>query len=248
MDFSIEKPSHIFALILLILSFGILFILPVYTFIILYESPNLLEDINISETLAILDQLILFSILFLVPFAWYYLVNKLGIKQTFSRIKLVSENIDKAFLWGIITAGLIFLIIFLIVMGLIELGHDPQKLSNIPDLEKLFSVPVMFFFVTVQPIGEEIFFRGFLFEKIEKFAGGIMAIFMTAFLFGIAHMSYGKEIPVVMVILMGIVLGYIVFKTKNLYSAIIAHVTFNVTSLALAYVGWELLEQLALIL
>ena len=186
--------------------------------------------------------------MFLVPFAWYYLVNKLGIKQTFSRIKLVSENIDKAFLWGIITAGLIFLIIFLIVMGLIELGHDPQKLSNIPDLEKLFSVPVMFFFVTVQPIGEEIFFRGFLFEKIEKFAGGPVAIFITAFLFAIPHLSYGKIFPAVMPIFMGILLGFIVYKTKNLWSSIIAHVAFNFTTLMLAYLGWELLKDSALIL
>jgi membrane protease YdiL (CAAX protease family) len=248
MDFSIEKPSHIFAFILLIISFGILFILPVFTFIVLYGSPHLLEEINISETMAIIDQLILLSILILIPFIWYYLVNNLGIKKIFSRIKLVSENIDKAFLWGIITAGLILIVIFLIVAGLIELGYDPQKLSNIPDLEKLFSVPVMFFFVTVQPIGEEIFFRGFLFEKIEKFAGGKGAIFITAFLFGIPHMSYGKIFPAVLPILIGVLLGYIVYKTKNLWSSIIAHVAFNFTVLLLTYLGWELVKETALIL
>jgi len=91
-------------------------------------------------------------------------------------------------------------------------------------------------------------FRGFLFKKIESYGGGFLAIISTAFLFGIAHMSYGKAAPVILVMIMGLVLGYVVYKTKNLYSAIIAHVAFNVTSLALAYLGWELLEQLALIL
>jgi membrane protease YdiL (CAAX protease family) len=126
------------------------------------------------------------------------------------------------------------------------MGQKTQDLSNIPDIQRLFSWPVLFFLVTIQPIGEEIFFRGFLFEKIEHFGGGIVAIFITAFLFGLAHMSYGKIFPVLMPMVMGIVLGYIIFKTKNLYSSIIAHIIFNVTSLSLAYVGQHLLEQFAL--
>jgi membrane protease YdiL (CAAX protease family) len=51
-----------------------------------------------------------------------------------------------------------------------------------------------------------------------------------------------------MPMVMGVILGFIILKTKNLYSSIIAHVAFNVTSLTLAYLGWELLENFALIL
>ena len=85
-------------------------------------------------------------------------------------------------------------------------------------------------------------------EKIEKHSGSVPAVFFTAFLFGIAHMSYGKIFPVLMPMVMGVILGFIILKTKNLYSSIIAHVAFNVTSLTLAYLGWELLENFALIL
>jgi len=184
----------------------------------------------------------------LVPFAWYFIVNKLGLKGIFARIKLVSKNIDKAFLWGILAAIVIFFVIFVIEYVLISLGHKPQDLSNIPDLQRLFSWPSMFFLVAIQPIGEEIFFRGFLFEKIENFAGGTTAVFITAFLFGIAHMSYGKIFPVLMPMLMGIIFGYIVLKTKNLYSSLFAHIVFNITVLTLAYLGWELLKETALIL
>ena len=49
-------------------------------------------------------------------------------------------------------------------------------------------------------------------------------------------------------ILMGIVLGYIVYKTRNLYSSLIAHIAFNVASFTLAFLGWHLLEESALIL
>jgi len=106
----------------------------------------------------------------------------------------------------------------------------------------------MFFLVAIQPIGEEIYFRGFLYDKIENYASGPFAVVITAVLFGIAHMSYGKEIPVIMIILMGLVLGFIVYKTKNLYSSIIAHIIFNVTSFTLAYLGLELLNETSLIL
>jgi len=247
MDFKFEKPSHIFALLLIIGTFFLIFIIPIITFFILIDSTQLIENLEIPEVITIVTQLFIIIILFiLVPFAWYYIVNKLKFKDILIRIKLVSENIDKAFLWGLFAAIISFIIIFIIEFALIKLGQKPQDLSNIPDLQRLFSWPVLFFLVTIQPIGEEIFFRGFLFEKIENFAGGILAIFFTAFLFGLAHMSYGKIFPVLMPILMGIVLGFVVYKTKNLYSSIIAHVVFNVTSLTLAYLGQHLLEQFSL--
>jgi membrane protease YdiL (CAAX protease family) len=248
MDFNYQKLSHIFVFILLLLSFLLIFVLPIVTFFILLESPFLIDNINISEAVAVQSQLIVIAVFIFVPVIWYMVINKLKFKEVCIRIKLVSQNIDKAFLWGILGAIIIFVLIFIVEVALISLGHKPEDLSNIPDLQRLFSPITMFFLVGIQPIGEEIFFRGFLFEKIEGYAGGAISIIITSFLFGIAHMSYGKIFPVVMPILMGMILGYIVYKTKNLYSAIIAHVLFNLTSLALAYLGQELLKQTSLIL
>ena len=71
-------------------------------------------------------------------------------------------------------------------------------------------------------------------EKIGSVAGEIMAIFVTAILFGLAHMGYGGYYPVVLPMLMGLVLGAVVIKTKNLYSSIIAHILFNFTVFMLA--------------
>jgi membrane protease YdiL (CAAX protease family) len=187
-------------------------------------------------------------LLVIVPILWYVFVNECSIKEAFSRLKLRLERIDMAFLWGLLAAIIIFIVIFVLQFILMRIGYQAEDLSNIPDIRKLFSWPTMFFLVGIQPIAEEFFFRGFLFEKIEKSAGGVIAIVATAFLFGLAHMSYGKLFPVVMPILIGIILGYIVYRTKNLYSSIIAHVVFNVTVLTIAYVGAELIKDLALIL
>ncbi|KYK30566.1 MAG: hypothetical protein AYK22_03595 [Thermoplasmatales archaeon SG8-52-3] len=248
MDFKFDKPSHIFALILLLISFILIFILPIFTFIISIDTNELLDTIDIPEIVAVQSQLLVIAIFILVPFAWYYIVNKSNFKDIKSRIKLVSQNIDKAFLWGILAAIIIFVVIFIIEIILISSGFEQQDLSNFPELQKLFSWPVMFFLIAIQPIGEEIYFRGFLFDKLENYAGGPFAVIITAILFGIAHMSYGKEIPVIMIIIMGLVLGFIVYRTKNLYSAIIAHIVFNVSSFTLAYLGMELLNETSLIL
>ena len=248
MDFNFEKPSHILALLILLISFFLIFILPIITFIMALDTNQLLDTIDIPEIVAIQSQLLVIAIFIFVPFIWYYFVNKSSFKEMLSRIKLTSENIDKAFLWGVFSAAIIFFVIFIIEIAFIRVGYNPQDLSNFPELQKLFSWPTLFFLVAIQPIGEEIYFRGFLFDKIENFAGGPFAAVITAVLFGIAHLSYGKEIPVIMIILMGVVLGYIVYKTRNLYSSLIAHIVFNMTSFTLAYLGMELLKETALIL
>jgi membrane protease YdiL (CAAX protease family) len=249
MDFDIKKPSHILAFFILIISFILIFVLPVMTFFVMQDMPQLLEQVNISESVAIQSQLIIIAVFIFVPFSWYALVNKLNFKGILSRIKLVKNNIDKAFLWGIFAAITIFVFIFVIEILLIYfLNYNPKDLSNIPDIQRLFSPITLFFIVGIQPIGEEIFFRGFLFEKIEGYGGGLLSIIITSILFGIAHMSYGKIFPALMPIVMGLILGYIVYRTKNLYSAIIAHVTFNLSSLTLAYIGQELLNEISLIL
>lgn len=247
MDFSPSKPAHILAFLFLLGSVLFIFILPIVTFIVFYNT-DYISNITISEISAIISQMIVIGVFILVPFLWYFLVNEEKFKGILSRIRLVSENIDMAFLWGIIGAVVIFVIIFFIELGLISLGHQAEDLSNIPDIQSLFSPITMFLLVGIQPVGEEIFFRGFLYEKFEKLSSPMISIVITSVLFGVAHMSYAKWFPALMPMLMGLILGYLVYKTKNLYSAIIAHVAFNLTSLTLAYLGQELLNQTSLIL
>jgi len=248
MDFDFKNPLHILALIILSISFFLIFVLPIMTFFVLQDMPNYLEEVDISEIVALQSQIIIIAVFIIVPILWYVLVNKLGTKEIFSRLKLVKDNLGTAFLWGFLAAIIIFALIFAITLALIAFGYDPNELSNIPDIQRLFSPITIFFIVGIQPIAEEIYFRGFLLEKIEKYGGNWFSIAITATLFGIAHFSYGKIFPAMMPIVMGIVLGYIVFKTKNLYSAIVAHVAFNLTSLSLSYIGQEIMEQASVIL
>ena len=245
MDFNIKKPSHVFAFIMLIVSFLVFIILPILSYFGVLSFTRTDQIIDIPESSRALFEitLLLFQIIFVVvlfivvPFLWYSLVNKLTLKEMFSRLKLRLERIDIAFLWGIISGIAMLAVVIVIGIILIKLGYGSEELSNIPDIEQYFSLPSMFLLITFQPICEEIFFRGFLLGKIDSIGGEKIAILVTAVLFGLAHMGYGRIYPVVITMVMGIILGFIVIKTKNLYSAITAHMMFNLASFILYIFG-----------
>ena len=246
MDFNIKKPTHILALIILLGVFFLIIIYPALSFLGIFQSVETTE-IELSEPLILFSSIITVLIFFVTPILWYLLVNKYSIKEMLNRLKLKSERIDEAFLWGILAAIAMLIIVLAIGFILYSLGYDQEDLSNVDVLAGNLSIASMAFIIIIQSFSEEVFFRGFLLEKIDSVAGEKMAIFITALLFGLAHMSYGKIYPVIMPVIMGFLLGFVVFKTKNLYSAIVAHMTFNFMSFVL-YLFAQSLEIEALIL
>lgn len=228
MDFNIRKPLHIFALLVILFTLFLLVVSPILSFFGVFPSTG--DGTVIPESAVLLGSIITVMIFIGTPLIWYLLVNKFGIKKILhDALKLRMERINEAFLWGIITAIAMFIMVaaigyLLYASGLVDQETD---ISNVEYLARNLSIFSMFFIIVFQSIGEEVFFRGFLLEKIDSFAGKNMAIFATAILFGLAHMSYGKLYPAIMAMLMGVFLGYIVLKTKNLYAAITAHMLFN---------------------
>ncbi len=248
MDFNWKKPSHLFSLFALILSLGILIVLPIISFFLLPTaiSTDYLSDLSASakmffEIILLLLQFILVAgSMVIVPLLWYTLVNKYSLRVIFAHLNLHKKQWDKAILHGVGTVVICFVIIFFVDLVLVQLGFNLSESSNITDLEQYFSLPAMFVLLTIQPIAEEIFFRGFLLEKIQNLAGAKVAIITTSILFGLAHLSYGKVYPALMTAIVGIIFAYLVVKTRNLTTVIIAHILFNVTSFVLYLVSQSL--------
>jgi len=231
MDFNIKKPTHLFALIAIIFIFSVLYVLPVLSFLGYFPT---METIQLTESTILFSSIITVLMFVGIPFIWYLFVNKYSMKEMLSHLRLRLERIDSAFLWGVVAAVFMIFIVFMIGMILYYGANvGEENLSNVEDLAGNLSIVSMFFVIIFQSISEEIFFRGFLLEKIGLIAGDVMAIFVTAVLFGLAHISYGKVYPVVMPVVMGVLLGFVVVKTKNLYSAITAHMIFNFASFIL---------------
>lgn len=251
MDFSIKKPTHILALLFLLLgSFSLTIFFPIlYYFIGPYESFNYLETISeyarvLFEIFALTLQLIIVVLAFIiVPLMWYVLVNKLSLKEIRSRIQLRFKDLDMAIPWAVFAVIVGFAIIFVVGIIMTYFKYNLQEASNIPDMELIFSLPSILVLITVQPVCEEIFYRGFLLDKISSLTSEKIAIVSTGILFGIAHLTYANIYPAILTAILGMIFAYAVTKTKNLTTGIIAHITYNVISIALYIFARSLLFE-----
>jgi len=247
MDFKLHKPTHLFALFLLILSLLIIDVVPMFSFFQSFPSTGTAYEDLPAEVrlifelfLVAISLLLVIGLMVVIPFLWYYLVNRLRIPEIMSRLQLRREKLGMAVLWGIIGAVGALAISFAIELILLRLGVDLTNASNIPQLEQLLSLPAIVILVSIQPIAEEIFFRGFLFDKISSYTKAPLAILITAALFGIAHLSYGMMYTALMAGIIGAVFGVVVWRTKNLYAGIAAHIFLNVTSITVYILGKSL--------
>jgi membrane protease YdiL (CAAX protease family) len=245
MDFSVRKPTHVLAFLFLLGTFALFIIFPLVSVFspvtiptIYSDSMSPLQKVSIEITLLFLQFVFVFFGFIFVPIIWYKVVNKLSLKEIFERIHLTRKGIDMALLWGFITVIVAFGVTLVIGLFYMYFTHiNPDTLSNIPDLQQLFSLSSLYILVAIQPFCEEFFFRGFLLEKLQKTSGVPLAILLTSILFGISHLSYTYAYAAFIAIFLGILFSSVVIKTKNLYSSIFAHTIINIVSLTLFVFG-----------
>lgn len=83
---------------------------------------------------------------------------------------------------------------------------------------------LLWFVVAVTPaVCEELFFRGLILSGLRSF-GKWPAILISSFLFGIAHSSIYRLLPT---FLLGILFGYLVWRSGSIAASIIAHAINN---------------------
>ena len=76
----------------------------------------------------------------------------------------------------------------------------------------------------VVPFTEEFIFRGVIFKTLNKNISTLGTIIIQALFFGIFH---GNLIQGIYATLLGLVLGYITYRTRSLWTAIIIHIINN---------------------
>lgn len=105
--------------------------------------------------------------------------------------------------------------------------------------ELIFSLLVM---AVLPALGEEFVFRGILQKNIQKiFKNGHIAVWLTAFIFSAFHFQFMGFLPR---FLLGVILGYLFFWTKNLWVPIVAHFVYNGIQVVGAYQFSDQLENL----
>jgi uncharacterized protein len=103
-------------------------------------------------------------------------------------------------------------------------------------LEGKDSNALLLFFITAAiaaPLFEEFLFRGFLLPSLTRYVPVWVAICLSGLLFGVAHLSLSEIIPLTT---LGIILGIVYVRTKNLLAPMLLHSLWNSTTLVSLYI------------
>ena len=233
MDFTLKQPLHLFAAILLSITLLLLIITPILSILGFYPTT---ADIPLNELIILISALITITLLIGTPLLWYALVNESNPKEILHHLKLSTKDLPKTIFWAFIAITIMYTALIIIGIILLAIGYNTTEITNIEDLANNLTLGSVLFIVLFQSTSEEIFFRGFLFNKITTISNQRIAIIATALLFGIAHLSYGKIYPAIMTAIFGVILAIVVVKSQNLLSAILAHIFYNGTSFALFFI------------
>ena len=137
-------------------------------------------------------------------------------------------------------AGVSFVGVGVLMLAFDILGRFLPMPKNTP-FDQFFDRPfdaylTAAFAVTLGPLMEELFFRGFLYPVVARRWGAVWGILLTALPFGLMHFfQYGNSWGAVLIVFMvGVVLTTIRAMTKSVASSFLAHVGYNGTLMVLA--------------
>jgi len=141
----------------------------------------------------------------------------------------------------------------LLSLALQLLAHVLPMPKNLP-IDTFFRTPteawvITIFGVTLAPLMEELFFRGFLYPVLARGIGFTAAIFSTAFAFALLHgsqllYSWG---PVLVIFLVGTILTMVRAYKNSVAASLLVHIAYNGTISALMFGatdGFRHLEKL----
>ncbi|WP_036479682.1 CPBP family intramembrane glutamic endopeptidase [Myxosarcina sp. GI1] len=145
--------------------------------------------------------------------------------QDWFKIKLFSNWV----LWGL--GGYLVAVPSVLIVSLINQqiwngqgGSNPLLFLALQAQDK---VALTIFFVTASiaaPIFEEIMFRGFLLPSLTRYVSVWGAIIISALIFAVAHLSLSEVLPLAT---LGIVLGVVYTRSRNLLAPMLLHSLWN---------------------
>lgn len=175
--------------------------------------------------------LLISSIITILVLILIYKIKKRKIKEELQFNNTSVINYIYAFLLG----GLCWLFNSSILTLISNLGLLEEQFTNMNNiLSPLSAGSIVVSFITVgivAPIAEEYLFRGVLFNTLKKRFSLAWTVVIQGFLFGLFHMNL---IQGAYATLLGIVYGYVTYKTRSIWPAIIMHIVNNSMSFILS--------------
>jgi len=142
---------------------------------------------------------------------------------------------------------------FALSLALQALAHLLPMPKELP-IDSFFKTPaeawaLAILSVTLAPLMEELFFRGFLYPVLARRLGLPIAVFLTALGFALLHgaqlmFSWG---PVLVIFLVGMILTIVRARTNSVAAGVLIHMAYNATIAVAMFVatdGFRHLEKL----
>lgn len=168
--------------------------------------------------------LLVASIITILVFLLIYKIRKKRITQELDIVKTKNINLIIAICLGIcawlFNTGVLSLIE---EAGLLTKYFESMNESMAPLMQGNIIISILAVGI-IAPFEEELLFRGVIYKTLNKNISTRWAIIIQAILFGVAH---GNFIQGSYATLLGIIFGYVTYKTKSLWPAIIMHVVNN---------------------
>jgi membrane protease YdiL (CAAX protease family) len=211
------------ALVVLLVMF---LIITIGSWVQLSEFPGFLSGMYITEWLLIL-----------CPPIFFLKKRKMNLKRTLSLEKLRSKHLLIGILGGL--GGFFIFSIILVIMESI-IGPYPEEL--IKPIMEAFPKNWWGFILWILGIAfsagicEEILFRGFVQNGLEKSWGTKKALIAASIIFGVFHLDPWRS-PAA--ILLGLVAGYLLLKTRSLLTPIAFHISTNSVGQILTYLYYN---------
>lgn len=169
----------------------------------------------------------------LVPLIWFLLSNKHPLLQTLRIKKVPFSTIYYTIL---LSLGVIILSdeVDKIVQIFIEAPKYVVDLNGVLKPESLSGFLLLFIAVVIiAPLGEELLFRGF-FQKIleDNWKDVTRAVLVTAVIFSFIHMN---PFWFAQIYILGILLGFLAWKTNSIIPSLILHSLNNLIALVLSF-------------
>jgi len=135
------------------------------------------------------------------------------------------------------------LLAIIVVDPLTNLIPMPEEIQKM--FEEMFSktVPAFFTAVIFAPVLEELIFRGIVLEGFLKNYSPVKAIVWTNVLFGLAHLNPWQFVGAFLV---GLLISWVYYKTRNLVLPILMHLVNNLTSFLFLYLADGPLSEISL--
>ncbi len=138
--------------------------------------------------------------------------------------------------WKLLALGAVMFFVLALLQSLLPMPKDTP-------FEHLFDRPLDAYLlsiiaVTLGPLMEELFFRGFMYPVLARRMGVAWGIVLTALPFGLIHLpQYGWAWGAALVIfLVGVVCGVVRAVTRSVGASFLVHAAFNGTQMLIAVV------------